>query len=320
MPVATKETTSAYSEIISEWWASRRPKARGNIAGGLILLENLRADFDLDVSAHKASGSDQLRNATIAGVQRILARHGEKRTLVKEGGRTNRGLMKNLAELLRALSIGGMQNLPNAEREAAIEAMQAFLVEKAREALNAPKLSFEYRGGMTSGEIISAILAAAEEKGKAGEVAEYLVGAKLALRFPGYEIRNSAASAADEQTAEHGDFQINDSVFHVTVSPNKQHYDKCAHNLSNGLRAFLLVPGKEVSVTRGVADAQVKGGVSVEGIESFVSQNIEEMAEFAGERIPAGISDLLDMYNERVGSVESDAALLIKIPQALGKK
>lgn len=320
MSVAPENATSAYSEIISEWWASRRPKARGNIAGGLILLENLREDFNLDVSAHKASGSDQLKNATVAGVQRILARHGEKRTLVKEGGRTNRGLMKNLAELLRALSAGGMLNLPEAERESAIDAMQAFLVEKARETLNAPKLSFDYRSGMTSGEIINAILGAAKEKGKAGEVAEYLVGAKLALRFPGHEIRNSAASAADEQTAEHGDFQINDTVFHVTVSPNKQHYDKCARNLSDGLRAFLLVPDKEIGVTRGIAATQVDGGVSVKGIESFVSQNIEEMAEFAGERIPAGISDLLGKYNERVGSVESDAALLIKIPQALGKK
>lgn len=306
--------------LIAEWWETRRPKSRGNIAGGLVLLEHLRANFNLDIAAHKASGSDQLRNATIAHVQKILARHGEKRTLLKEGGRTNRGLMKNLGALLHALSEGGMQEMSSANREEAIDAMQRFLVQKAQEALNAPRLVFEYRGDMTSSDIIGAILTAAAEKKKAGDVAEYLVGAKLALRFPDYDIRNSAASAADDQTAEKGDFQINDTVFHVTVAPGAGHYDKCERNLADGLRVFLLVPDDKAEIIRGVADGKINGRVSVQGIESFVSQNIEELAEFAGSRVLSGIAALLEKYNARVSKVESDASLLIQIPLSLAKK
>ena len=40
------------------------------------------------------------------------------------------------------------------------------------------------------------------------------------------------------------DFQLNDCVFHVTVSPNSGHYDKRQSNLADGLRVFLLVPDR----------------------------------------------------------------------------
>ena len=53
-----------------------------------MLLENLHTDFTLEIAAHKAEGSDQLKNATAANVQKILAEFGESRLLVKEGGRT----------------------------------------------------------------------------------------------------------------------------------------------------------------------------------------------------------------------------------------
>jgi hypothetical protein len=224
---------SPFAVIIENWWESFSPrsKTRGNIAGGLVILENLRENFDLDIEAHKATRSDQLRNASGQNVQKVLARFGENRILLVEGGRTNRGLMKNLQPLLKAIADAGIDQLPPESREREIGNMQAFLAEKARDSLNAEKISFDYRLGMTSREIVGKILASAGERFKTGEVAEYLVGAKLSLRFPTYDIRNSAASAADHQTEEQGDFQINDCVFHVTVAPNRGHYDKCRRNL-----------------------------------------------------------------------------------------
>ena len=312
---------SLYTTIIKKWWESfpQRARSRGNIAGGLVLLENLRANFDLDVEAHKATGSDQLKNATRTNVQRVLARFGEERVLLKEGGRTNRGLMKNLTPLLRALSGVDMTQLSQKERKIALENMQSFLVEKAKEIFNAEKLSLEYRKDIISREVIGMILEAARKRRKAGEVAEYLVGAKLALRFPDYSIRNSAASAADDQTDENGDFQINDCVFHVTVSPNSGHYEKCRRNLADGFRVFLLVPDMILAGTRQNADLETDGRVSVEAIESFVSQNLEELSDFAGEKISQNMTLLLETYNERVGEVETDLSLQIKIPTALEK-
>ena len=308
-----------YTAVVRDWWESFSPgsRSRGNIAGGLVLLENLRANLGFNIDDHKAARSDQLRNATPANVGNILARFNETRVLSREAGRTNRGLMTNLAPLLAALSASDLARLAPDDRTAAIDAMQSFLVERARDIFNADWISFEYSPGISSREIIGKILQAARERQKAGDVAEYLVGAKLALRFPAYDIRNSAASAADEQTEEQGDFQINDCVFHVTVSPNIGHYEKCKSNLANGLRVFLLVPDDRLSGARQNAEQEMSDGISVESIQSFVSQNIEELSEFAGDKVAQNLKMLLEKYNERVSQVETDLSLRIRIPTAL---
>lgn len=309
-----------YIGIIQEWWDSfpLRSQNRGNIAGGLVILENLRSEFTLDLERHKAAGSDQLRNATGPNVRNILARFGENRILLREGGRTNRGLMRNLAPLLISLASSDIEQLDGAGLTAAIDAMQSFLVERAKDIFNADWISFDYNTGVSAMEVVERILAAARARHKAGEVAEYLVGAKLALRFPAYEVRNSAASSADVQREEHGDFQINDSVFHVTVAPNRGHYDKCQNNLANGLRVFLLVPEERLIGARQSVETEVGNGVSVLSIESFVSQNIEELGEFAGERVAQSLKDLLEKYNERVAAVETDLSLRITAPASMG--
>ena len=308
------------NRIIRDWWESLPRKTRGGIAGGLVLLENLHTDFTLEIAAHKAEGSDQLKNATAANVQKILAEFGESRLLVKEGGRTNRGLVKSLTPLLRNMRKAGLHNLSLKERNAVLREMQAFLAEKAKDELNAKKITFAYRKGMTSREVIGGILAEAAKRKKAGEIAEYLIGAKLALRFPNQSIRNTSASAADEQTAEPGDFKIHDSVFHATVSPNRGHYDKCRVNLDNGLRVFLLVPDAKLAGTRQSVEADLENRVSVESIESFVSQNIEELSEFSGKKIMGHFVDLLEKYNSRVAEVEANLSLQIEIPASLKKE
>ena len=50
-------------------------------------------------------------------------------------------------------------------------------------------------------------------------------------------------------------------------------------------------------------------GSRVEAIESFVSQNIEELSDFAGDRVAQNMKLLLDKYNERVAEVETDLSL-----------
>ena len=295
---------------------------RGDIAGGLVLLEHLRKNFSLDINAHKASRSDQLQGATPTAVGAILKRFGEKRPISKEGGRTNRGLMTNLSALLTLLAKYGADTLAKKQRDATLMEMQAILAAKATEMLNAKKLTFDYKHGMTSRMAVATVLEQANKRGYRGEVAEYLVGAKLALRFPDADIRNASASAADDQAGEHGDFQINDSVFHVTVSPNPGHYKKCADNISNGLRVFLLVPDEDLVYARKAVqkEAAIAGRVAVESIESFVAQNIEELSEFSGKKITTGMADLLYAYNSRVDKVETNRSLLIEIPAALRRK
>jgi hypothetical protein len=57
--------------------------------------------------------------------------------------------------------------------------------------------------------------------------------------------------------------------------------------------------------------------LAILGIEDFVAQNIEEMAEFKDfERL---LRRLLELYNERVAQAEPDPSLQIEIPHRLGR-
>ena len=222
-------------------------------------------------------------------------------------------MLTKLGPLLHSLSEADFDRLPLERRIAEIDNMQEFLTDRVREYLNAEKIQFRYDGRTTGRRMIGSILDIARDRGKWGEVAEYMVGAKLALRFPGLDIRNSAASAADVQTDEQGDFQVHDTVFHVTVAPNQGHYEKCRRNLEQGYRVFMLVPDSRLIGTRQVSETELEDAVAVESIESFVSQNIEEISQFSGGRLARGMRDLFETYNERLAEVETDLSLQIEM-------
>lgn len=135
-------------------------------------------------------------------------------------------------------------------------------------------------------------------------------------QFPSENIRNESSSAADDPQKLSGDFQIGDTVFHVTVSPGQAIIDKSKANLDTGLKVYLLVPDTRLVGARQNAENSAAGQIAVESIESFVSQNIEELAGFSKARA-SQILQLLQTYNERVSQVETDKSLLIEIPQNL---
>lgn len=62
-------------------------------------------------------------------------------------------------------------------------------------------------------EVIADILETAQQRNQSGPVAQHLVGAKLALRFPHLEVGNFAYSAADDQAGRAGDFQLGSAAY-----------------------------------------------------------------------------------------------------------
>jgi hypothetical protein len=152
-----------------------------------------------------------------------------------------------------------------------------------------------------------------------GAVAQYLIGAKLQLRFPELKVSNDSFSTADDQLGRKGDFLIGDTAFHVTVAPMQAVYDKCKSNLDAGYRVYLLVPEDKVVGARQNAEVVAAGKISVEAIESFVGQNIEELSTFAQKKLLVRLLKLLQTYNERVDAAEADKSMLIEIPGNLAK-
>jgi len=171
---------------------------------------------------------------------------------------------------------------------------------------------------LSTWHLIHAILEAAREKGHEGPVARHLIGASLQLAFPNIRISNEPCSITDDHLRDAGDFHVGDTAFHVTVAPmSVVCYERCKRNIEEGLRAYLLVPDRILAGARQNAEATAPGQIGVASVESFVSQNIEELSTFSKNRLIEGFRHLLETYNTRVDAVENDKSMLIEIPQNL---
>lgn len=181
------------------------------------------------------------------------------------------------------------------------------------------KIYFAFDPKLSTWQIIHALFETSRSEGKAGYVAQHLVGAKLQFRFPDLKVSNESASTADKPTNRSGDFSIGNTVFHVTVSPMEGVYKKCQENLKEGLKVYLIVPDDKLAGARQLADQYGKGQIAVESLESFISQNIEEISVFTSDRLKNSIVRLVKLYNERVNAVEVDKSLMIELPSNLQK-
>jgi hypothetical protein len=174
-----------------------------------------------------------------------------------------------------------------------------------------------YTPTKTTWQTVQDLLLTARENGKDGPVAQHLVGAKLELRFPDLSIGKESYSTADDQLGRPGDFGIGDTAFHVTVAPMPALFEKCAQNIREGYRVFLLVPDRTLSGTRQNAELIMPGRMVAESIESFVSTNIEELSLFTHTKVVSGLRRLLETYNRRVSAAETDKSMLVDIPKNL---
>jgi hypothetical protein len=114
-----------------------------------------------------------------------------------------------------------------------------------------------------------------------------------------------------------GDFLVGDTVFHVTVAPMIAVYEKCKRNLEQGLKVYLLVPDSVLAGTKQNTELQAVGRISVQSIEAFVSQNIDELSEFSTREVRKAFRQLLEIYNERVEKTEMNKSMMIEIPSKL---
>jgi hypothetical protein len=219
--------------------------------------------------------------------------------------------------MLVALRSLDLERYSPGDRNAVLTSFQEFLVEKVREYHGRRRVHPDYDPTMTTWMGVHEILGRAQQDRKGGPVAQYLVGAKLALRFPGLEVANERYSAADVPSKRAGDFIIGDTVFHVTISPTPGLYMKCERNIADGFGVYVLVPNPLLVGTRQNADGAVPGKIAVESLESFISQNLEEMSCFSKDKRISGFRRLLETYNARVDAIETDKSLMIEIPRAL---
>lgn len=291
--------------------------AKGTIAATLVVLDRLTQDYNLDFDTHVANGGAQIKGASGKKVAAILASFGEYRPYVREGGRTNRGLQGEIRPLFDVLNSLNLGALVDKERNEILRSFQKFLVRKVADFHNRQKIKFVFNRSTTVWQNIQGLMDLATENGKAGFVAQHLIGAKLELRFPDVDISNESASTAHMPTNRAGDFQVGDTTFHVTVAPMPGVMEKCVENLKDGKIPYLLVPESKLLGARQLADSYASGKISVNSIESFVTQNLEELGRFSIEQVSRELKKLILIYNRRVNEAETDKSLMIELPTNL---
>jgi hypothetical protein len=310
--------------ILDAWYQKLPPyqdklPAKGAISAALFVLDRLRDTFDLNIASHVSGGEEGAQITGLSGkaLKMTLAKFGEHRELSAIGGRSNRGTRAAIAPLLNALRNLHLEQVPTEVRDKILESMQRKIaVEYVPLYFKVKRVKAIFDPADPTSKFIQGILENADSCGKAGAVAEYLVGAKLAIKFPGINVRNKRFSSADVQSGHSGDFEIGNTVFHVTVAPMYELLEKCRKNLEQGYRVYILVPRGRVEGARQNVDS-LNLKVAVEPIESFVATNLDEQSSFEKAKLVSGLHHFLLKYNQRVDEVELDKSLLIDIPPNL---
>ncbi len=277
-------------DVLDVWYKSLvlfqdKLPAKGTIAAALHVLDRLQAEYDLRISSHVAAGEAQITGLSSPALRKLLARFGETRALSAVGGRSNRGGRGAISLLLASLEPLRLEALPDEMRREILTAMQRHIVVgyvSRYFAVKRVKATFNINDATWL--FVHTILENAAKSGKAGAVAEYLVRAKLAIKFPNKEIRNKRFSVSDAQGGFAGDFEVGKTVFHVTVAPMPELFEKCRDNLEGGMRVYLLVPDSRIVGTKQNAELCGAGRITVESIEGFVATNVDERCEFRGGR------------------------------------
>jgi hypothetical protein len=212
----------------------------------------------------------------------------------------------------------GLERLSPQQRAQLVDAFQRWLVAQSWPHAAGTKLEVEIDSTKPGPLIIEDILSTACGRKIGSPVAQHLVGAKLARRFPRKTIENYPAAAPDEQPKREADFLVGNTAFHLSVTPASDHLQRCADNLAQGRQAYMIVPAAQVAKARALAeDQKIDGKVAIVAIEGFVGQNIDLMGEFNRPKLKVEIAGLLNEYNRRVADVETDQSIQISIPKHL---
>ena len=318
--MADRKIAETAYKLLAEWFSHEHECQEGDsdryiVCAGLAVLQVLKKHFPIGED-HYVTPRNQVRTSGSL-IQKILSERGEERTYSREGGRTTRSTRPAAERLVKRLN-GFKQfgTLPEEERAGLAGKLQDWLIERGvLPYFNQQRIEVEISLDKPGSHLIADILAVAAKRNLAGCVAQHLVGAKLALRYPELNIENHSCTTADLQLGRSGDFLVGDTVFHVTVAPMPAVIEKCEANIRNGFRAILLVSESKLQAARQLAEIRnPQSRIGTFSIEEFVGQNIEELSGFERAALSRNMKALLEKYNDRVTGVETNLSLMIELP------
>lgn len=287
---------------------------KGNVAVSLLVTEHARElGLPLDADQLVTATGTRVKGAGVAAIQRILNRHGITAIFAREGGRTSPG---SVAHMRRYVSV---LNELHEQGVADLDAIESFWIDRVREVLAAKPMRVTLDSTISLRRMIRDLLAQAVERQQgvvgstvAGALLQHLVGAKLACAMHPASVEHHGYSTADEQTARKGDFEVGDTVVHVTTSPSEAVIARCRTNLDEGLHPVVITVSSKAPIAAGLADnASMADRIDIFDIEQFLALNLYEWRRFEIADRRETTERLVSEYNRIVEEVETDPSLRI---------
>ncbi len=261
----------------------------------------------------------QIRGLSGAAVHRILVEYGIERRLSREGGRTSRGGIESMRRYVRLFQ--ELDSELGLTDELYVE-IEAFWVGKVREFFDSSPFELNLDPALGLSTFVREVLRLAEQRRRegggmqvVGAVLQHLVGAKLEMvtrNATDLTIEHHSFSTADAPGSRAGDFELSDSVVHVTTYPGEAVMAQCRANISQGLRPIIVTTATGVHMAKGSAEAaDLADRVDIFDVEQFVALNIYEWSAFSQHQRQSTVRDLLETYNRIVGEYETDPSLKI---------
>lgn len=315
--------TEAYLVAAKSWYEGERAKSGSintNVMNAGLIVSRMMADgMPITDERLYSEGKSQVRGLSGSTISKILEQHGETRVFTREGGRTSRGTIF-LAAAFRDV-LNNTQVNENEPVDAALVSnqLEAFFTQCVRlDYFDKQRITIDLDYSKPVSSVVSDILKAAAERSDkpTGAVLQHLIGAKLQLRFPDVKIGNDRANAADLHTDREGDFQVGTTAFHVTTAPMEKLITRCVENKRAGYRPVILTLESKVIAARQMADnVGMSEQIAVQAAETFIGNNIEEIAIYDGDKIREGLARLIRTYNTRINAIEIDKSLMIDEPR-----
>lgn len=315
--------SKVFIEAAKSWYEGERAKngsMNTNVMNAGLIVSQMVADgLPITDARLYSDGKSQVRGLSGPTISKILERHGETRTFTREGGRTSRGTIYLAAAFREVLNNTLIPEDINIDTVFVSTQLEEFFTQCVRlDYFDKQRITINLDHTRPVSVVIGEIIKATAERSDkpTGVVLQHLIGAKLQLRFPDIEIGSDRANAADLQTDREGDFQIGTTAFHVTTAPMEKLISRCAENKRAGYRPIILTLESKVIAARQMADnVGMSDQISVQAAETFIGNNIEEIAIYDGDKIREGLARLIRTYNARINAIEVDKSLMIDEPR-----
>lgn len=298
--MAASPRDASFTDWLNQYMRVGESDQSGRIVVVMAACERLRENPSLQKEDHLTSSNMQLREHDRYVIS-AMKRFGID-SPVRAHGRRSSNLGAWIGPFFQWIESQGFLAMTSDEKDLFLTAIESIAASRLQVINEEKPLIARYNQG-TAVAVLVDILDQAQKKKRAKDVAEYLVGAKLQIRFG-----DAAAEPKNVNTPNRerpADFHFGNAAIEVTVNaPDQRHLSQIAEILKNtGLDIWLLVRNYDREKWQNAVDATIdkpnRGRVAVTDIETFVGQNVSEIGEFDSSATVATLARLFTIYNER---------------------